>query len=263
MSGTENINFNLRNSAADQTLSELRRLQKHRGKLSEQELAKLRKAGDGFEAIFLTQILKNMRKSIPKSGLFGDGLAGEFYSGMFDENIARTVAGKGGLQISDMIINSLTNTQQGRYSGQKLEDYKLRPIRPLRPSAAAPEWDRAIIDEAAKKYDLDPKLVQAVIDVESAGNPLAVSDKGAVGLMQLMPDTARELGVRDRKDPRQNVQAGARYLRRLLDRFQGDLERALAAYNAGPAAVEEFGGVPPYKETRRYVDKVLTNYRAL
>ena len=107
---------------------------------------------------------------------------------------------------------------------------------------------------------LDPRFVQAVIAVESNFNPRAVSRKGAAGLMQLMPETARRYGIDDPFDPMQNVSAGTRHLRILLDRYAGDLELTLAAYNAGETAVERHGGVPPYPETQAYVKKVLALY---
>lgn len=115
----------------------------------------------------------------------------------------------------------------------------------------------SVIRPAATKYGLDPHLVAAVIWTESSGDPNAVSEKGARGLMQLMPETARELGVTQILDPRQNVDGGARYLRQMLDRHGGDLSLALAAYNAGPAAVKRHGGIPPYRETRLYVGKIM------
>ncbi len=127
---------------------------------------------------------------------------------------------------------------------------------------AAPKGTIAdMIDLYARDRGLSPRLVQAVIQVESAYNPRARSSKGAMGLMQLMPDTARQLRVPDPYDPAQNIRGGTLYLRRQLDRFSGDLSLALAAYNAGPGAVAQYGGVPPYPETRNYVRKVLSLYR--
>jgi soluble lytic murein transglycosylase-like protein len=113
------------------------------------------------------------------------------------------------------------------------------------------------IKEIADRYGVDPSLVQAVIGVESAFNPWAVSRKGAQGLMQLMPRTAASLGVRDSFNPRENIEGGVRHLRYLLDRYPGNVSLALAAYNAGEGAVDSHGGLPPYPETQQYVQKVL------
>jgi soluble lytic murein transglycosylase len=133
---------------------------------------------------------------------------------------------------------------------------------PARPPARAPrrwEYD-GLIGLTAREHEVEPALVKAVIAAESNFDPEAVSRKGAQGLMQLMPVTASTLGVDDPLRPTENVRAGTRYLRLMLDRY-GDLERAVAAYNAGPAAVDRFGGVPPYPETRDYVRRVLAYYR--
>lgn len=117
-----------------------------------------------------------------------------------------------------------------------------------------------LLERWASERALDPRLVQAVVQVESGYNPRAVSNKGAIGLMQLMPGTARELGVDDPWNPDGNVAGGTAYLRRMLDTFSGDVELALAAYNAGPKAVLEHAGVPPFAETRAYVRKILCIY---
>jgi soluble lytic murein transglycosylase len=133
---------------------------------------------------------------------------------------------------------------------------------PARASARAPRrWDYdRLIGLTARQHEVEPALVKAVIAAESNFDPEAVSRAGAQGLMQLMPTTATHLGVDDPLRPTENVRAGTRYLRLMLDRY-GDLERAVAAYNAGPAAVDRYGGVPPYPETQAYVRRVLTYYR--
>jgi soluble lytic murein transglycosylase-like protein len=116
-----------------------------------------------------------------------------------------------------------------------------------------------LIDDYSDKFDVDATLVRAVIQVESDFDPMCVSHKGARGLMQLMPETARHYGVKQVHDPEQNIRAGVQHLREMLEMFS-DLPRALAAYNAGPNAVLKYGGIPPYQETTAYVKRALTVY---
>ncbi len=119
-----------------------------------------------------------------------------------------------------------------------------------------------MVSDACDRNDLDPDLVNSVIAAESGFNPKAVSRKGAQGLMQLMPNTAAALGVQDAMNPAANVEGGTRYLRELLERFQYDLAKALAAYNAGPERVQQYGGLPPYPETVAYVRRILRDVRS-
>jgi soluble lytic murein transglycosylase-like protein len=131
------------------------------------------------------------------------------------------------------------------------------------PASKAPDSTiDQIISKAAEKYNLPKKLINAVISQESSFNPDAVSHAGASGLMQLMPATARGLGVTDIFDPEQNVFAGTKYLRQMMDKYNGNLELALAAYNAGPGNVDKYNGIPPFKETIQYVQKVSNKYFA-
>lgn len=125
-----------------------------------------------------------------------------------------------------------------------------------------PAWIANLIELTAKQHDLDPLLLTAIMAQESNFNPQAVSSKGAMGLMQLMPETAAQLGVLDAFDPSQNIEAGARYFKSLLRRYNGDHALALAAYNAGTRAVDSYGGVPPYSETRDYIIRINDRYNA-
>ena len=118
----------------------------------------------------------------------------------------------------------------------------------------------SMIAAAARKYNVDPRLAAAIAQTESGGNQEAVSPAGAVGVMQLMPETAAGLGVNP-YDKQQNIDGGVKYIRQMMDTFGGDVQKAIAAYNAGPQAVKDYNGVPPYRETQNYVNKVLDMYR--
>jgi soluble lytic murein transglycosylase-like protein len=132
------------------------------------------------------------------------------------------------------------------------------PIKPERAAPASPKQAAAtsLLESAGQATDISPRLLEAIAYVESRFNTKAISPKGAVGMMQLMPGTAEELGV-DPHDPEENARGGADYLRRMVTKFGNNVELAVAAYNAGPAAVLKYGGVPPYAETRAYVDAVM------
>jgi hypothetical protein len=132
---------------------------------------------------------------------------------------------------------------------------------PIKGFPGRPQTNLAdVVNEASGRYRLDPDLVNSVIKAESGFNVRAVSPKGAQGLMQLMPGTASQLGVPNVFDPQANVEGGTKYLRELLERYNYDLVKALAAYNAGPQRVEQFGGVPPFYETRAYVARVVKDF---
>ncbi len=137
------------------------------------------------------------------------------------------------------------------------EDIALLPdetiCEPLEPSEVEP-----IIEEAARQEDVDRNLVNAVVEQESGYKSCAVSPKGALGLMQLMPGTAAELNVRNALDPKENINAGVKFLKQLIERYRGDLSLALAAYNAGPSTIDDAGGMPDIPETRDYVAAILS-----
>jgi soluble lytic murein transglycosylase-like protein len=138
-----------------------------------------------------------------------------------------------------------------------------KPVEPPAPVVTLPRVPTPLelADAAADKYGLPPALLRSIMRAESDFQPQAVSPKGAIGLMQLMPATAQDLGV-DPHDPAQNVDAGARYLRDLLDKYHGGLRHALAAYNAGPAMVDKYNGIPPFPETINYIYRIEKAYKA-
>ncbi|GAB4336210.1 MAG: hypothetical protein Kow0037_17110 [Calditrichia bacterium] len=232
--------------------------------------AELQKTAEDFEALFVNFLLKSMRKTVMKSGLLDTGLGGEIWQGVFDSELSRVVAKNRQLGIAEMLVKQLS--QQLPTSPPDGEP-KFRPIDPAslkvraqksysNIQAANPlkKFD-PLIHSAAKKHGVDPALVRSVIMAESAGNPQAVSSKNARGLMQLIDSTATEMGVKNPHDPKENIEGGTKYLRQMLDKFNGNLHLALAAYNAGPGNVQKYNGIPPFKETREYVNRVMTYYK--
>ncbi len=261
---------------------------------SPSEKAALEDSAKEFEGVFLNTLLKAMRQTVPENELFNGGGATKFYRQMHDAEIARTLAtGHSGMGIADMIVRQLSRetredspvpgsegTVMGPPAPRVLARYrdtisvgpesaarKRLALLAIQQGAAVADtlkkFDREI-ESAARKSGLDPALILSVVMEESGGDPMALSKKGALGLMQLMPDTAREMGVENRADAGQSLQGGACYLADMLGQFDGKLDVALAAYNAGPGTVDRLGGkIPSYPETRRYVDRVLDRYQKL
>lgn len=165
--------------------------------------------------------------------------------------------------VDDNGVTHFTNMPNGKNSYKKISpekrDYTSKPRAGDADSTNRSHYDR-IVSSKSLKYNIEPSLISAVIKVESNWNSRAVSQKGAQGLMQLMPATAREMNVSNSFNPEENIDGGTKYLRYLLDRFNGDLELALAAYNAGPERIRKYGGIPPIRETQLYVKQVLQLY---
>jgi Rod binding domain-containing protein len=230
----------------------------------------LKKATRDFESFFYLHVLKAMRSTIPKSDFLKDGLGGEVYNSMFDMELAKKMSGSSANSLSELLYRSLEK-HIASASSQPAEDYRLpeQNTPNFRDTGTTIKTDPVLsnygsmIDEISRKYNLNPRLIYSVIMAESGGDFQAISPRGAKGLMQLMDSTAVEMGVSDTLNPRQNIEGGAKYLRRLLDKYDGDLKLALAAYNAGPGVVSKYNGVPPYSETRRYIVKIMeTLYRS-
>ena len=156
-----------------------------------------------------------------------------------------------GVKFGDLLTRPVTKVNANIYSAQAETGAEKISTR---------EQIKNIVFWAAKKHGVDEKLVNALIKQESGFNPNAKSKVGAMGLMQLMPATAKGLGVTNPMDPEQNVEGGVKYLKSMLNKYNGNVILALAAYNAGPGAVDKYDGVPPYKETQNYVKSILANY---
>lgn len=293
------MSVSLKNTVLMAAPNPLQHVSRVKGKTLEAEKARLKQATREFESFFGYQMLKTMRQTIPKSddsknGLFSSDFGKETWTDMFDMEVSRAMAGTGNRSISDILYHSLERLIEAEFSQPEARELlplrqspgtlKLRhePIElpdqskrldlPAKPSfrldRSAPIVARPIdtitanygdiISQAAAETKLDSNLIASVIEAESAGDPKAVSKAGAKGLMQLMDTTAGDYGVTDSFDPRQNIMAGSRFLKRLVDRF-GDVKTALAAYNAGPGNVDKYGGIPPFSETRKYVEKVTSH----
>ena len=182
--------------------------------------------------------------------VLANGFTLEFDHRQVRDNITRLFLTSAGDSYVDVATDQITNLQPG--------PPRVAPV--AAPQPAPPPTIDQILTQAGDKHALDADFLRSVIRAESGFNARAVSPKGAQGLMQLMPGTASSLGVKNSFDPAANVDGGARYLRELLQRYHGDVAKALAAYNAGPQRVDRFRGVPPYGETRAYVTRIIRDF---
>ena len=238
------------------------------------EKQKLAKASKEFESMLTGMMIKSMTKTT--DGLFGkDNYGGDVLDVLFETEISKFITESQGMGVADKIYNSLTGEQLS-----KLKDFsKEKNITPLflndkkneitkstnkeiKPNTKA--LDRIqkyenVIDEAAKKFNVDKQLIKSVILTESAGKANAKSHANAKGLMQLMDSTAADMGVNNPWNPKENIFGGTKYLSIMLKEHDGDTDLALAAYNAGPGNVRKYKGIPPFKETQNYVKRV-NNY---
>lgn len=228
----------------------------------------IRKVAQEFESLFSSMMLRAMRKTVGENPLIPASMGEKIYTEMLDDEYSKMLSKHSSLGLSDLIVKELE--QKNNCSAMDLlknignKDYstidnrfiRTDNLQNLKNSFSVSKWDY-LITKASQDYDVDKNLISAVISQESGGNPYAISRAGAKGLMQLMDTTASDLGVSNSFSPWENIRGGVKYLRQMLDQFNGDEKLALASYNAGPSAVKKYGGIPPYPETVNYVDSVL------
>jgi Rod binding domain-containing protein len=244
--------------------------------LSEKEKLRLQRAVKDFEAIFVGQMLKSMRSSLSTTGMFGDSFGGDVMEGVFDIEFAQHMSGSSSFGLAEMLYKQITGDDLTRepkrlpvpVPAPRTENRKIPESIPF-PKAAVQgktlsdrlQQYETYINEASSKFGLDRSLIKAVIAAESAARADALSNKNAKGLMQLIDSTAVEVGVRNVWDPKENIHGGSKYLKKMLDLHDGDVSLALAAYNAGPGTVNRYNGIPPFPETKAYIERVFRYQR--
>jgi len=220
-----------------------------------------------FEAMFTSMMFKAMRGTVSESSLIPKSMGESIFTEMLDGEYAKMSSESGALGLAALIqreiercegkspASDINSASAAMRRNRASWSYTAKDTASLIDKVRG-KWE-ALISEISGRYGVDKNLVTAVIARESAGNPNAISPKGAKGLMQLMDGTARDMGVGSSFSPIENITGGVKYLKNMLDTFNGDESLALASYNAGPGAVKRYNGIPPYKETQEYVRAVL------
>ncbi len=241
---------------------------------SDAQKTKIANAAKEFESLLTAMMLKSMNKS--SGGMFGggsddSGFGGDYFDTIFENQMAEMISKKKSLGIADILYKKITGEDLEQslkkpegtlpLNVDKIEVNKSAESLPsIKPSTQA--MDRLgkyenIIDQAAGYFGVDKNLIKSVILTESAANDKAVSSAKAKGLMQLIDSTASEMGVSNVFDPKENIFGGTKYLSEMLRKYNGNVQLALASYNAGPDSVDKYGGVPPFDETQSYVKRVI------
>lgn len=261
----------------DQSIANKNSVTKRGEMLDPAQKVKLEKAVREFQSVFVGYMLKSMRSTVEKADNSTDSFGGDMLESMFDVELSKHISKNSNLGMADMLYQKLT--------GERLSNAKFAPSGmrssdgqtelPKAPPVLAKGIDEvkakslddrlrsfdSYVAEASQKFGVSDSLIKAVIATESSARPNAQSSKNAKGLMQLIDSTADDLGVKNVWDPRENILGGAKYLKQLLEQFDGDVKLAVASYNAGPSAVQKYRGIPPYKETKEYVSRVMNFFQ--
>lgn len=237
--------------------------------------AKIENAAKQFESLLTSMMLKSMTKTT--EGMFGDkNFGGDYFDTVFQNEIASFISKNKSMGVANVLYKKIT----GEEMDSKFQGAESSPLNngvnsgvqinnsttPIAPSVKS--MDRLsryddIINSASTQFGVDKNLIKSVILTESAANEKAVSSAKAKGLMQLIDSTASQMGVSNVWDPRQNILGGTKYLAQMLQKFNGNVNLALASYNAGPQNVEKYGGIPPFEETQNYIKRVMSYYNHL
>lgn len=246
--------------------------------MTPEKKAQAAKASKDFESLMTGMMLKSMTANT--GGLLGSEEGGEggngsdMYDLLFQNNLSSMISNTNSLGIAEKIYKQITGEDlpeeyKHKYTGSPLSPElrnQIKNIPVVTPSTSAlqrVEKFDTLADEASQKYGVSKNLIKAIILAESAGNDKAVSKAGAKGLMQLMDGTASAMGVRNSFNAKDNIMGGSQYIAQMLDKYNGNVKLALAAYNAGPGNVDKFNGVPPFQETKTYVTRVLGYLKTL
>jgi len=258
---------------------------------TKEEKEKLKKAVFDFQALLINQMLQSMRETKFNDDEDSLGYGNETFTELFDMQFSSAISVNSRFGIAELLYEKLTGekliddnskisinndlkNKKSINNDNKIQnlDTKNKNINISNKKILSKysfnvfdileKYDE-IIKTSAETFDVDPNLIKAIIAAESSGNPNAISKAKAKGLMQLMDATARSMGVKNVFNPVDNINGGTKYFKYLLDKYNGDIKLALAAYNAGPGAVDKYDGIPPFKETKNYVNRVLNYYSLL
>jgi Rod binding domain-containing protein len=242
--------------------------------LSKDEKRKLEHASKEFESMLTSMMIKSMTKTT--DGLFGkDNYGGDVLDVLFETEISKFISDSRGMGVAEKIYKSLTGEELEKIKTISKEKNlnialpknnivsKEGKVETNNPAMKRVEKYNDLIQAASEKYNVDKQLIKSIILTESAGKADAISKANAKGLMQLMDTTATDMGVHNSFNPKENIFGGTKYIAKMLNSFDGDTDLALAAYNAGPGNVKKYGGIPPFKETQNYVNRVKNYLKIL